>query len=993
MLESKAVIIPVFYGVKPDTLRWTQGKGDYADALRVLEKKRKRDQVTPRHDSTTIESWREALSNVAGISGFELEACNGDQRELLEKVVESVLRKVKKPPLNVAKYPTGLDKMVIDFENEVLSLHQQSGRKPQVAGIVGLGGVGKTTLAKELYNGKRSHYKKYFFLADVRENAGKGSLTTLQSTLLKSLIGSSLPIDNKDEGIEMLKKHLSSDPILLVLDDVDTVDQVDELVPDRTCIHSDSLILITSRDKDVLTRSGVENSLIYKLNGLNKEHSLELFCQHAFGRPDPLSNFENLAEEFVNACHGLPLSLKVVGALLHGNNDTFYWHKQLDKLKKILPRDIQERLRISYDALDAEEKNMFLDIACFFVGEERDTAIRIWNGSGWDGYLGLRNLQNRCLVEVVEEKCWVDNSPHIPVPYTINRTNIHMHDYLRHLGRQIACSMSPCRLWPWDESGFDNLLQQSSEITVRGIQMVLRNYLDDNDFEGIQMKRLQLVDTQGTLLERIWKRVKSADLIWLRWENCPHSSLPPWIPMKNLRVLKVSGDTIETLWQQESQASLHLPVRLEELRVDKCKRLKSIEGLAQLTKLQRLDANWCDELVELPSMETLVCLEELRVRGCVQLRIIRGLEQARKLRRLNVGRCYRLEDLPSMETLVCLEVLQLERCKKVKSIRGLEQAAKLRRLDVRGCRGLDELPSMETLVSLEDLRAAACPKVKSILGLEHATKLWRLDVRECIELEELPPMETLVSLEVLWAEACPKLKSIRGLRNATNLRELKLSGCSELDELPSMEKLLSLEGLWADGCTKLKSIRGLENATNLRWLDVSRCSELDELPRMETLVSLEGLWAEGCSKLKKIQGFKQETNLRWLHVSGCSELHELPIMDRCVSLEELCADGCAKLKSIRGLEQATNLRGLNVSGCYEIEELPTMETLLSLEELRADGCIKLKSIRGLLQCTQLRTLSVRGCCELVEVESIEHCTWLEKFADYGCNKLQCPVWE
>lgn len=77
MLESKAVIIPVFYDVKPATLRLKEGKGVYADALRVLEKKRKRDQVTPRHDSATIESWRKALSNVAGISGFELEACSG----------------------------------------------------------------------------------------------------------------------------------------------------------------------------------------------------------------------------------------------------------------------------------------------------------------------------------------------------------------------------------------------------------------------------------------------------------------------------------------------------------------------------------------------------------------------------------------------------------------------------------------------------------------------------------------------------------------------------------------------------------------------------------------------------------------------------------------------------------------------------------------------------------------------------------------------------
>ena len=75
MLDSKAPIIPVFYHVKPTELRWTLGKKtSYAQALENLEGKP--DLQTQRHDSTTIENWRNALSKVADISGFELEACN-----------------------------------------------------------------------------------------------------------------------------------------------------------------------------------------------------------------------------------------------------------------------------------------------------------------------------------------------------------------------------------------------------------------------------------------------------------------------------------------------------------------------------------------------------------------------------------------------------------------------------------------------------------------------------------------------------------------------------------------------------------------------------------------------------------------------------------------------------------------------------------------------------------------------------------------------------
>jgi hypothetical protein len=82
MLESRATIIPVFYHVKPSDLRWTHGKdGVYARALRKLEEKRTYDPLIHkeklRHDPATVEKWRNALSDVSHISGFDLEAFNG----------------------------------------------------------------------------------------------------------------------------------------------------------------------------------------------------------------------------------------------------------------------------------------------------------------------------------------------------------------------------------------------------------------------------------------------------------------------------------------------------------------------------------------------------------------------------------------------------------------------------------------------------------------------------------------------------------------------------------------------------------------------------------------------------------------------------------------------------------------------------------------------------------------------------------------------------
>jgi Cdc6-like AAA superfamily ATPase len=157
-------------------------------------------------------------------------------------------------------------------------LSQQLGEKVRVVGIVGLGGVGKTTVAKEFFNRHRSNYDRSCFVSDVRENVAKSALNSLQTTLLNDLVHLNEQI-NANKGIEKLKHHLSSSiPSLIVLDDVDHIDQSDALfLPVKDTIHSSSLILVTSRKNDVLTSSGISDSFIYKHTSLNRQHSQELF--------------------------------------------------------------------------------------------------------------------------------------------------------------------------------------------------------------------------------------------------------------------------------------------------------------------------------------------------------------------------------------------------------------------------------------------------------------------------------------------------------------------------------------------------------------------------------------------------------------------------------------------------------------------------------------------------------------------------------------------
>lgn len=167
------------------------------------------------------------------------------------------------------------------------------------------------------------------------------------------------------------------------------------------------------------------------------------------------------------------------------------------------------------------------------------------------------------------------------------------------------------------------------------------------------------------------------------------------------------------IWSCNDLAEIgKLPNALIKLELRKCNKLRKIEGLCGLAKLQELNINFCTKVEELSSIETLVSLETLLVIHCWNLKSIRGLGQLTKLRFLNMSGSFMLEELPDLEQLILLERLETTECFKLKSIRGLAQLKKLQGLIVDHCRELEVFPGVEHLRSLSMLSASGCPKLQ-----------------------------------------------------------------------------------------------------------------------------------------------------------------------------------------------------------------------------------------------------------------------------------------
>lgn len=329
------------------------------------------------------------------------------EAKLIEEIVKDVLSKLKGIPSCYFEGLVGIHERVEEIK-ALLSI-------VRIVGIWGMGGIGKSTLAKAVFHDMRAQFESCCFV-HVREELERNGLDQLQKKCLSELL--------KDDDIDAFSfKRLGRTKILLVLDDVDNFIQVKDLINLCDWFGPESRIIITSRDLQVLKNTTPCDGAYktYHVQEMSLDDAHELFFLRAFKQNKPTSvDYTELSECAVNYCQGNPLAITVLGCFLYGRRRE-EWISALEYLKQAPDDDIFNVLRLSFDGLNDNLRNVFLDLACFFKGKNEIHEESIQNYYCFSTKIVIKVLRDRSFI-------------------SINKHNyIVMHPLVRAMGQKISC--------------------------------------------------------------------------------------------------------------------------------------------------------------------------------------------------------------------------------------------------------------------------------------------------------------------------------------------------------------------------------------------------------------------------------------------------------------------------------------------------------------------------------------------------------------------------
>ena len=907
-----------------------------------------------------------------------------------------------------------------------------------ILSIVGIGGLGKTTLAQLIFNDEkiRQHFQlkmwvcvsDIFHVKSIVEKILESATNTKQQTLEMNTL------------INYLGNAIDGKKYLLVLDDVWNEDHEKWLGLKKLLMGGErgSRILVTTRSEKVARITHTNKP--YLLRGLDEHASWSLFKQMAFenGQEPENSSIMAIGREILEKCSGVPLAIRTIGRLLYSKTTELEWLSfKNNKLSKLPQTEtgILPTLKLSYDQLPSHLKRCFAYCSLFPKDYEIDksTLINLWIAQGFIKLLD----QNQCLEDVGHEYfmdlLWRSFFQEAKMDEFGNVTRCKIH-YLMH-DLAISVAGSQITTLGYKEKDIDEKTRHVSVAYDIDFSVVIPTSL----CKASRIRTLLCLNDNYSMetfdcdeIFSSFKFLRMLDLCGRGYDSLPSSICK----LKHLRCLNLSGnkklkklpDSITTLQN------------LQILRLSHCKLLEELpRAIKKLGNLRHLEIDECNALTYMPcglgQLTNLQTLSKFVVYSGSLYRHSGGLTELNKLNnlrgKLEIGDLRHGKDVATEHKAANL--------KEKKHLHALDLCWSTQG-DVNDSDVVDDELSLEGFQPHPNMKELW---LRGYLGsrlpswLFSLTNLVRFQLWRCKKCQYLPPLSQLPSLKYL------ALCDMEAMQYISDNNELFSSSSVPVAFFPSLKEIHlyacpNLEGWWrksdsfvavnSDGDNSIEIIaetsltdhRLLPSFPCLSELKITGCPKLTSVPMFP---HLDGQLVLLNANLKLVQqtmmmnmttpkspistaiasstlASSSSTPLSKLKRIALYFIMELETLqeewlENLISLESLVIWDCHRLKSLsQGIQHLTALQDLVLHDCRELDlandedgmEWQGLKSLLSLEFTDLPKLVSLPL--GLQHCTTLQNLAISNCESLKAIpEWIYNCTSLQVFKIWKCSSL------